>query len=212
VLVIQSIYTCRGDAIVHVNPVKIKIWQTHPTHYLLSIHSITTMEEKKERRGSRIEATGYSSDPKHPTSTTIPGGAHKGLGVKVAEFLGLDTDDSYREVKGDGPSTAEPLPVEGEMGTGHVHKAADTTAMEGPGGGRVSIAGPAADEDVGAMGGAGAEHQYANETAGESRFNIIPGASSTSQAQCGTGQDAGTIHDATTTGLLTGHNHHGGEA
>lgn len=157
--------------------------------------------ENNERRGSRFEATGYSSDPKHPTSTTIPGGAHKGLGVKVAEFLGLDTGDSYREVKGEGPSTAEPLPAEGEMGTGHVHMAADAATMEGPGGRRVSIAGPTAGEDVGSMSGAGADHEYADDTAGESRFGTIPGASSTRHS------DSNTVHDATTT--TNGHMHHG---
>lgn len=135
--------------------------------------------EDNGRRLSRVEATGYSSDPKHPTSTTVPGGAHKGIGVKVAEFLGLDTGDNYRAVAGDGPSTAEPLPAEGEMGTGHVHKAADPTTMEGPEGRRVSIAGPTAGQDVGTVPGVGAEHECAYDTTGESRFNTIPGATST---------------------------------
>lgn len=166
--------------------------------------------EESGRGGSRIEATGYSSDPKHPTSTTVPGGAHKGIGVKVAEFLGLDTGDSHRAVEGGGPSTAEPLPAEGGMGTGHVHKAADTTTMEGPGGRRVSIAGPTAGEDVSAVSGAGAKHQYANDTTGESRSGTIPGTTSTGHAQRETGEsDFDTVHDATTTGPTTGHVHHG---
>jgi hypothetical protein len=95
---------------------------------------------------------------------------------------------------------------------GRVHKAADTM-MKGPGGHRVSIAGPTAGEDVGAVSGAGAKHQYANDTTGESLFDTIPGAKSTGHAQREPGKsDFDTVHDATTTGPTTGHVHRGTRA
>lgn len=96
------------------------------------------------------------------------------------------------------------------MGTGHVHKAADTTTMEGPNGRRISIAGPTAGEEVGTSSGAGTGHEYSNDTTGESRFNTIPNAASSGndpdvrhepdvgRAYNGQGRTTGTYHDATT--------------
>lgn len=96
------------------------------------------------------------------------------------------------------------------MGTGHIHKAADTTMMEGAGGRRVSIAEPTAGEDIGAAPGAGTKYQYAYDTTAESRFGTIPGATSKGHAQREMGEsDFHTVHDATTTGPMTGHVHHG---
>ena len=171
--------------------------------------------ENSGRHMSRQEATGMSTDPEYPTSTTIPGGAHKSLGVKVVELMGMTPGDSMVAVAGDGPSTAQPLPTQGAMGSGHVRRSVDNTTMEQPGGRRVSIVGATASEDVGGSGstrigmpGSATGESRSDEVADtnstmrrdDSRFGKasgMAGGDSTVSGDTSTG-NSGTYHDATT--------------